>query len=159
MLRALEDEHFDPLPGGIFNKGFVRAYARQVGLDEEETVADYLAALREKLQPRSVPPDFGDPAAKPTPVAAPGPGDNVLTDLPADTNYDDGNNQDQQRRADAQRQREDRRKHGRRDEDRRNDDRRNDDRRNDDQPHEDRHPRTKEQKYPAGDPDHPAAHS
>ncbi len=86
MLRALEDEHFDQLPGGIFNKGFVRAYARQVGLDEEETVADYLAALREKLQPRSVPPDFRDPAAKPTPVAAPGPVDNVLTDLPADTN-------------------------------------------------------------------------
>jgi cytoskeletal protein RodZ len=159
MLRALEDEHFDQLPGGIFNKGFVRAYARQVGLDEEETVADYLAASREKLQPRSVPPDFRDPAAKPTPVAAPGPGDNVLTDLPADTNNDDGNDQDQQRRADAQRQREDRRKHGRRDEDRRNDDRRNDERRNDDQPHEDRRPRTKEQKYPAGDPDHPAAHS
>jgi hypothetical protein len=47
MLRALEDEHFDQLPGGVFNKGFVRAYARQVGLNEEETIADYLAAVRE----------------------------------------------------------------------------------------------------------------
>jgi cytoskeletal protein RodZ len=47
MLRALEEEHFDQLPGGVFNKGFVRAYARHVGLDEEEAVADYLAALRE----------------------------------------------------------------------------------------------------------------
>ncbi len=47
MLRALEDEHFDQLPGGVFNKGFVRAYARQVGLNEEEAVADYLAAVRE----------------------------------------------------------------------------------------------------------------
>ncbi|MFZ0300393.1 MAG: helix-turn-helix transcriptional regulator, partial [Candidatus Sulfotelmatobacter sp.] len=47
MLRALEDEHFDQLPGGVFNKGFVRAYARQVGLNEEEAIADYLAAVRE----------------------------------------------------------------------------------------------------------------
>ncbi len=47
MLRALEEEHFDQLPGGVFNKGFVRAYARHVGLDEEEAVTDYLAALRE----------------------------------------------------------------------------------------------------------------
>jgi cytoskeleton protein RodZ len=44
LLRALEDEHFDQLPGGIFNKGFIRAYARFLGLDEEQAVADYLAA-------------------------------------------------------------------------------------------------------------------
>jgi cytoskeletal protein RodZ len=47
MLRALEDENFDQLPGGVFNKGFVRAYARQVGLNEEETVIDYLAAYHD----------------------------------------------------------------------------------------------------------------
>ena len=44
FLRALEEDHFEQLPGGIFNKGFVRAYARFVGLDEEQAVADYLAA-------------------------------------------------------------------------------------------------------------------
>jgi cytoskeleton protein RodZ len=44
MLRALEEEHFDQLPGGIFNKGFIRAYARFLGLDEEQAIADYLAA-------------------------------------------------------------------------------------------------------------------
>jgi cytoskeletal protein RodZ len=44
MLRALEEEHFDQLPGGIFNKGFIRAYARCIGLDEDQAVADYLAA-------------------------------------------------------------------------------------------------------------------
>jgi cytoskeleton protein RodZ len=43
-LQALEQEDFDALPGGIFNKGFVRAYARYVGIDEEQAVADYLAA-------------------------------------------------------------------------------------------------------------------
>jgi len=43
-LIALEEEQFDQLPGGIFNKGFVRAYARYLGLDEEQAVNDYLAA-------------------------------------------------------------------------------------------------------------------
>jgi cytoskeletal protein RodZ len=63
MLRALEDEHFEQLPGGVFNKGFVRAYARQVGLDEEETIAEYLAALREsQIQQQTILPDFRSPA-------------------------------------------------------------------------------------------------
>jgi cytoskeletal protein RodZ len=44
LLRALEEEKFEQLPGGIFNKGFVRAYARHVGLDEDQTVADYMTA-------------------------------------------------------------------------------------------------------------------
>ena len=47
LLRALEDEQFDLLPGGIFNKGYVRAYARHVGIDEEQAVADYLKAAGE----------------------------------------------------------------------------------------------------------------
>ncbi len=47
LLRALEDEQFDLLPGGIFNKGYVRAYAKYVGIDEEQAVADYLAAAEE----------------------------------------------------------------------------------------------------------------
>jgi cytoskeleton protein RodZ len=44
MLQALEEDRFSQLPGGIFNKGFVRAYARHLGLDEDQTVADYLQA-------------------------------------------------------------------------------------------------------------------
>src|SRR5256886_17076883 len=43
-LEALEQERFDQLPGGIFNKGFVRAYAKYLGLDEEQAVNDFLAA-------------------------------------------------------------------------------------------------------------------
>jgi cytoskeleton protein RodZ len=46
-LRALEEEDFSKLPGGIFNKGFVRAYARYLGIDEEQAVADYLTAFGE----------------------------------------------------------------------------------------------------------------
>ncbi len=44
MLQALEEDNFSQLPGGIFNKGFVRAYSRFVGLDEDQTVAEYLEA-------------------------------------------------------------------------------------------------------------------
>ncbi|MBI2682785.1 MAG: helix-turn-helix domain-containing protein [Acidobacteriales bacterium] len=43
FLRALEEEQFSRLPGGIFNKGFVRAYARFLGIDEEQAVADFVA--------------------------------------------------------------------------------------------------------------------
>jgi cytoskeleton protein RodZ len=45
-LEALEAENFDKLPGGIFNKGFVRAYARYVGLDEAKMVDEYLIAAK-----------------------------------------------------------------------------------------------------------------
>lgn len=51
-LKALEDENFAILPGGIFNKGFVRSYARFLGMDEDQAVADYQAAANE--QPVSV---------------------------------------------------------------------------------------------------------
>ena len=43
-LVALEQEHFDVLPGGVFNKSMVREYARVVGLDQEEWVGRYLTA-------------------------------------------------------------------------------------------------------------------
>jgi len=43
-LQALEADKFDQLPGGIFNKGFVRAYAHHLGIDEQQAVADYLEA-------------------------------------------------------------------------------------------------------------------
>jgi cytoskeleton protein RodZ len=48
LLRALEEEQFDLLPGGIFNKGFVRAYAKYLGINEEQAVADYLQAAGEE---------------------------------------------------------------------------------------------------------------
>jgi len=47
MLQAIEEENFDQLPGGVFNKGFIRAYAKHLGLDPEDAVNDYLACLRQ----------------------------------------------------------------------------------------------------------------
>lgn len=41
FLVAIEEGNFDQLPGGIFNKGFVKAYARSVGVDETLAVAEY----------------------------------------------------------------------------------------------------------------------
>jgi cytoskeleton protein RodZ len=47
MLQAIEEENFEQLPGGVFNRGFIRAYAKHLGLDSEEAVNDYLACLRQ----------------------------------------------------------------------------------------------------------------
>ena len=46
-LSALEQERFESLPGGVFNRGIVRGYARVVGLDEDVWVDRYLSAYRE----------------------------------------------------------------------------------------------------------------
>jgi cytoskeleton protein RodZ len=42
-LRAIEENDIQRLPSGIFLRGFVRAYAREVGLDVEDTVNRYIA--------------------------------------------------------------------------------------------------------------------
>ena len=41
FLTAIENEAFQQLPGGIFNRGFIRAYAEYLGLDSDQVVADY----------------------------------------------------------------------------------------------------------------------
>lgn len=64
-LIALEEERFEQLPGGIFNKGFVRAYAKFLGLDEEQAVNDFLAASANSEQPAALAPSpaLGSPAS------------------------------------------------------------------------------------------------
>jgi len=47
MLKAIEEEHFEQLPGGVFNKGFVRTYAKHLGLDDDDAVDDYLKLIRQ----------------------------------------------------------------------------------------------------------------
>ncbi|HZN55879.1 MAG TPA: helix-turn-helix transcriptional regulator [Candidatus Polarisedimenticolaceae bacterium] len=41
-LDSLEKDDFKHLPGGVFNKGFVRAYAQFIGVDPETMVTAYL---------------------------------------------------------------------------------------------------------------------
>lgn len=40
-LDAIENDDYTPLPGGIFNKGFVKSFAKYVGVDENEALQDY----------------------------------------------------------------------------------------------------------------------
>ena len=42
LLRAIEEERFERLPGGIFNISFIRQYARHLGINEEVAVREYL---------------------------------------------------------------------------------------------------------------------
>jgi cytoskeleton protein RodZ len=51
FLEALENEEWDKLPGGIFNRGFVRSIARYLGLDEENLLAEYDMARGEQSLP------------------------------------------------------------------------------------------------------------
>jgi cytoskeleton protein RodZ len=49
LLRALEHEQFAELPGGVFTRSFIRAYAGYLGLDAEHVLAEY----RQAAQPAS----------------------------------------------------------------------------------------------------------
>lgn len=40
-LQSIENDDYKVLPGGIFNKGFVKSYAKYVGIDEQEALQDY----------------------------------------------------------------------------------------------------------------------
>jgi cytoskeletal protein RodZ len=45
-LEALERNDFDNLPGGVFNRGFVRAYSEFIGVDPESMVNSYVLEER-----------------------------------------------------------------------------------------------------------------
>jgi transcriptional regulator with XRE-family HTH domain len=47
-LEALERNDFTDLPGGLFNRSFVRAYCKTIGIDDEAMVNAYL--LEEQVQ-------------------------------------------------------------------------------------------------------------
>ena len=48
FLQAIESDTYDELPGGIFNRSFVRKYAKHVGLDEDQVAARYDQQAAEK---------------------------------------------------------------------------------------------------------------
>lgn len=55
FLRAIEDEDFDKLPGGIFNTSYLRQYAAAIGVEEAKLLAHYnrRTAPREEHRERS----------------------------------------------------------------------------------------------------------
>src|ERR1700759_5562621 len=53
FLEAYEREDWEKLPGGVFNRGFVRAIARYLGLDEENLLSEYDLAYGEQHTARA----------------------------------------------------------------------------------------------------------
>jgi Uncharacterized protein conserved in bacteria len=47
-LEAIENNDYRTLPGGIFNKGFVKSFAKFVGVDETEALQDYSRLMSEQ---------------------------------------------------------------------------------------------------------------
>src|SRR3989440_6927105 len=60
FLQAIESDNYAILPGGIFNRAFVKSFARYIGLDEEQALAHYQMQLEEQggEPPRSSAPRF-----------------------------------------------------------------------------------------------------
>lgn len=46
FLQAIENDDYKILPGGVFNRAFVRKFARNVGMDEEQAVRLYEEQLK-----------------------------------------------------------------------------------------------------------------
>jgi cytoskeletal protein RodZ len=46
-LEAIEANDYKRLPGGVFNRSFIKAYAKCVGYDEREAIEGYTRYLRE----------------------------------------------------------------------------------------------------------------
>src|SRR5437764_14763522 len=47
-LEAIEADDYRRLPGGIFNRSFIRAYAQFIGYDENDAIEDYARTMRER---------------------------------------------------------------------------------------------------------------
>ena len=47
-LEAIEADDYRRLPGGIFNRSFIRAYAKHIGYDEQEALEEYSTMMHER---------------------------------------------------------------------------------------------------------------
>ena len=59
FLEALEEERFEDLPGHVYARGFIRNYARHLGLDTQDLLRDYAQATG--AAPRRVPRVLNEP--------------------------------------------------------------------------------------------------
>ncbi|MEK6304315.1 MAG: helix-turn-helix domain-containing protein [Acidobacteriota bacterium] len=70
FLKAIETDNFSTLPGGIFTRSFIRAYAKQVGMNEDEAITLYqqqITGPTDEPQEETPPPAL---AARPEPLKA-----------------------------------------------------------------------------------------
>lgn len=63
FLQALEADQWDQLPGGVFNRGFIRSVARYLGLDEESLVAEYALEAKNRDESRAIAEPVDGPGA------------------------------------------------------------------------------------------------
>ena len=69
ILEALESDRLDRLPGGVFRRGFVKTYARYIGLNEDKVLQEYaLLVTGSEAQPGA---EDGLSLRKPSPASAP----------------------------------------------------------------------------------------
>jgi len=68
FLRAIESNAFDRIPGGIFSRGYLSAYAREVGLDPDDVVQRFRAEFEAPAEPE--PGTSGEPASVVAPKVA-----------------------------------------------------------------------------------------
>jgi cytoskeletal protein RodZ len=75
FLKAIETDNFSILPGGIFTRSFIRAYAKHVGMNEDEAVGLYLQQVAgptaEQQEAAGQPPAEQAPAEQSTKRPAP----------------------------------------------------------------------------------------
>lgn len=69
-LEAIETNDYKRLPGGIFNRSFIKAYARCVGFDEKEAVEAYVRLMSDQGH------NYDDPSLTPS-------HEKLYTDAPA----------------------------------------------------------------------------
>ena len=46
-IESIDNDDYRALPGGIFNRGFIKSYAKYVSVDEAEALADYARLLND----------------------------------------------------------------------------------------------------------------
>jgi cytoskeletal protein RodZ len=69
FLEALENNDFDMLPGGFFVRGFIKSYARHIGINEEAMVNAYLLEAKQQRSRLGAAPAPAAPGAAATPLA------------------------------------------------------------------------------------------
>lgn len=59
-LNAIEHNDFARLPGGVFSRAYVRAFAAEVGLDADELTREYRARFETEISAGPIPPHKAD---------------------------------------------------------------------------------------------------
>lgn len=61
FLEALEANRFEDIPGGVLTKGIIKAYAKHLGIDEEETLNAYYFETSQRQDNGTSASPYGNP--------------------------------------------------------------------------------------------------